>query len=167
MSKLPKLRSSGGMVQRHSRRIVLSLCTAALALLGARAPLAAQSAYPVNGKGELIVQNNRTVPVTVYLEGQPIERELGTVEALQTATFTLPRRAMREGSTVDLLIQPRGQLLLMARGYVMGDASHFGLVVPATPHQQKRAEKALLAADLEAVPVVTTSSTEVDQIDQD
>jgi hypothetical protein len=114
MSKRPTRRSSGAMVPTATRRIVLPLLTAALALVGVAMPASAQSAYQVSGKSELIIQNNRTVPVTVYLESAPFERELGRVEAMRSASFSVPEHLLREGETIDLLISPRGQLALRA-----------------------------------------------------
>ena len=154
MSKLPSLGSSGGMVQTVSRRIVLALLTVALALVGAVAPVRAQSAYHVGDKGELSIQNNRRVPVTVYWEGRPFERELGEVEPMSTATFSIPKAYLREGEMVDLLIVPRGQLALQAKAILSSHPAELALVVPATPHQQRHQEHEMLAWQMQHEPVV-------------
>lgn len=113
MSRHPILGSSGGMAPTTSRRIVLPLFLAAIALVGA-APAAAQSVYPIDN-GQLTVQNNRDVPVTVYLEGMPVEKRLGTIEPMRTATFDLPSWALRRPGPVKLFIHPKGQFPLEAR----------------------------------------------------
>jgi hypothetical protein len=134
---------------------VLPLLTAALALVGVAMPASAQSAYQVTGKSELIIQNNRSVPVTIYLESGPFERQLGRVEAMRSASFSVPEHLLREGETIDLLIEPRGQLALKAKAFVSDDVTQLGLVVPATPNQERRMDAALVAWDMRNPPVVT------------
>src|SRR5688500_344481 len=120
-----------------SKRRIVPVLTAALALLGAGAPVSAQSTYRSSDEAELLVQNNRSVPVTVYLEGPLFERELGKVEPMRSATFSVPK--LREGEMVELLIQPRGQIALKGRAF-MTDEALLGLVIPATPGQERRAQ---------------------------
>jgi hypothetical protein len=149
-----------------SRRMHLSLVTAALALVGASAPVHAQSAYPVGDETQLVVQNNREVPVTVYLEAAPFERELGKVEAMRTATFDLPDGMQREGKVVEVLVQPRGQLALSAKAMMSDDGSVLGLVVPATHGQEKRMERVMVAWNMQN-PVLVTQSTYIEEDIQD
>jgi hypothetical protein len=152
MSKLPIHESRGGMAAT-SRRIMLPLFTAALALAGFAMPASAQSAHRM-GSGELVIQNNREVPVTVYLDAVPLERELGTVEPMRSATFSIPEHMMREGEMVELLLTPRGQLALQARVLVSEEDTQMGLVVPPTRGQEKRLEKEMLAWQMRGEPVV-------------
>ncbi len=54
------------------------------------------------------VQNDRTAPVTVYMEYGQFDRRLGTVPAMQTATLSLPAWAVRGRATVELFAHPEG-----------------------------------------------------------
>jgi hypothetical protein len=108
------------------------LFLATLGLMCAAAPLSAQSVQLVDDGYTLTVQNDRDEAVTVYLDTTPFERTLGTVEAMRTATFSLPERVVHEGETVRLLIQPRTGLAIEARGMVRdpGDGVHLALTLP-------------------------------------
>ena len=105
---------------------------ATLGLMCAAAPLSAQSVRMVEDDYTLSVQNDRDEAVTVYLDSTPFERTLGTVEAMRTATFSLPESVGRDGETVRLLIQPRGGFALEARGMVRDsdDGVHLALTLP-------------------------------------
>ena len=106
---------------------------ATLGLMCATAPLSAQSVRLIDDDDFTVtVQNDRDEEVTVYLDAQPFERTLGTVEAMRTVTFALPARVAHDGETVRLLIQPRGGMALEARGMVRDwdDGVHLALTLP-------------------------------------
>lgn len=56
------------------------------------------------------VQNNRKVPVTIYLEAGVFDRRLGTVPALEMRTLPLPAWAVRGTSTVRLFAHPADEM---------------------------------------------------------
>lgn len=112
------------------------LSTLATALfLGAALPLAAQSSYPLRS-GEVMVQNNRDVPVTVYLEHQPLDLNIGTVEAMDIGTLSLPDWAVRNQDHVKLIVQPEGQLPLQADALIRSNGARFALMVPSSKGQK-------------------------------
>lgn len=111
-----------------SRQTMLRGLVTGLALISATTPLAAQG--PVDD-AQVTVQNNRDESVTVYLDAQPIELTLGTVEPLGTTTFDLPRHLVTEHETVRLLLRPEGGLLLEAQGIVTDETPRLALMVPS------------------------------------
>ena len=157
MSKHPIIASRGGMVPTASRRIVPSLAVAFALWGAAAAPLAAQSAR-VTSQGELVVQNNRTVPVTVYLDTDPIEQKLGTVEALRTASFALPTKALRS-DRIKLYLHPKGQLPLQAMGWISGKSDQFALLVPPGQGQELAVPAPVLASGAPNAPTLPTENT--------
>ena len=56
------------------------------------------------------VQNNRKVPVTVYLESGIFDRRLGTVPALEMKTLPLPAWAVKGATTVRLFAHPADEM---------------------------------------------------------
>jgi hypothetical protein len=76
---------------------------------------AAQSAQPVHdtappdtSANAVTVQNDRKVPVTIYMDWGPFDRRLGIVPPLQTATLPLPAWAVRDHETIRLFAHPEG-----------------------------------------------------------
>lgn len=105
-----------------------------LAMLGLTCiggPLGAQSTFPVTDDYTVTVQNNRDEQVTVYLDAHPFERKLGTVEAMRSATFSLPDWSVRGEERVRLLIQPRGDHALEAMAMLSGDGARLALMIPS------------------------------------
>ena len=136
------------------------LFLATLGLMCATAPLAAQSVQAIDDDYTLTVQNDRDEDVTVYLEMSPFERTLGKVEAMRTATFSLPDRIVRGEETVRLLIQPRTGLAIEARGMVRESehGAHLALTLP-----NKESDDVLMLVSSERVaagPSVTVHNKE-------
>lgn len=105
------------------------LMTTVLALSVAAAPLAAQSATTM--EGSVMVQNNRDVPVDVYLDRTPFETWLGTVGPTQIGTLDIPAWQLRDLDHVRLLVTPEGQSTLAADASSDGRGPAIALVVPA------------------------------------
>jgi hypothetical protein len=57
----------------------------------------------------LTVQNDRKVPVTVYLEYGEFDRRLGIVPAMQMTTLALPTSAVRGRENIRLFVHPDGE----------------------------------------------------------
>ena len=97
--------------------------------LSAALPLAGQTAHP-SGTPEVSIQNNRRVPVTVYLESNPIDLKLGTVDPLSVSTLRIPEWAFKDPEkSVSFFIQPTGQLPLQADAQLHA-GSRLALLIP-------------------------------------
>jgi hypothetical protein len=124
MSKQLTPRESGSR-----RRVARRLLLAALALTPVAGPLGAQSIRMIDEDEPLItVQNNRDEAVTIYLDTGPFEQKLGTVEPLTMATLSLPW-TVRGKETVKFLIQPKGEMGLMAEASVRDEVPRLSLLL--------------------------------------
>ncbi len=93
------------------------------------------------------VQNDRTTPVTVYLEAAGIDRRLGVVAAGDVATLQLPAWAVNGKSTVRLLARPEGAGVSVATPlFPLSGAVRVGLLVPPSG-----------IASIDSVPVPLTA----------
>jgi hypothetical protein len=110
-----------------------------LACIGA--PLGAQSRGPRTDDYTVTVQNNRDEEVTVYLDAPPFERKLGTVEAMRSATFSLPRWGVRGEERVKLLIHPRGDHAFKAEGMLSDEGARLALMIPSEDNVEVTTER--------------------------
>lgn len=78
----------------------------------------------------VVVQNNRTSPVRVYLDIGSQEVSLGTVNALDVATLVVPRWMVPYDEDVNIFVEPqRG--FEMQTGYIdLQPGQHVGIIVP-------------------------------------
>ena len=83
-----------------SRLLVLSFA-------GATALGAQPMSRPPRDTTDVVVQNDRTEPVTVYLETATGEFRLGRVGPLGTADLVVPRWLVGSGAAVDIFVHPR------------------------------------------------------------
>lgn len=75
------------------------------------------------------VQNNRNVPVTVFLERGDFDVRVGTVGPLRTAN--LPLEAwMIQHDAVQLFVHPEGQMDLESQVFNVRNGDRIGLIVP-------------------------------------
>jgi aromatic ring-cleaving dioxygenase len=75
------------------------------------------------------VQNNRNVPVTVFLERGDFDVRVGTVGPLQTAN--LPLEAwMLQNDAVQLFVHPEGEMDLQSQVFDVRNGERIGLIVP-------------------------------------
>lgn len=80
----------------------------------------------------LKVQNNRKVPVVVYLESGRFPRRLGTVSSGATQTLLLPRSTFEGLADVRLFVHPEGEAAdLTTQNFALPRAAQMSLVVPA------------------------------------
>jgi hypothetical protein len=77
------------------------------------------------------VENNRKVPVTVYLEYGVFDRRIGEVPAMQTATLPIPRWAPNQAS-VQLFVHPEGERDLETQNLSVTPGEQLALIVPAS-----------------------------------
>lgn len=128
----------------HSTIFVLSLATlATIAPTASQRPLLAavtdSSTYVVT------VQNDRSVPTTVYLEYGRFDRRLGVVPPMQTAILPLPAWALEGRTSIQLFAHPEGEEDLATQEFTVKPSERLAMVVPArgdmsaTSHSRMRA----------------------------
>lgn len=110
---------------------------AALLALGAIAsPLAAQSGgTSAATRAESVyvdIQNERPVPITVYLKSGRFDRRLVEVPARTTRMLTLPSWAVSGRNDVALLVHAEGQSDLGFRTFIVRSGDRLSLQIPAT-----------------------------------
>jgi len=77
------------------------------------------------------VQNDRKVPVTVYMDWGAFDRRLGTVPPFQTATLPLPAWAVDGRETVRLFVHPEGDAEDLATEELsLQPPGRLGVIVP-------------------------------------
>jgi hypothetical protein len=77
------------------------------------------------------VQNDRKVPVTIYIEYGVFDRRLGIVPALQTATLPLPAWAVRGHERVQLSAHPEGEVDdLSTQELTLRPPGRLGMLIP-------------------------------------
>jgi hypothetical protein len=77
------------------------------------------------------VQNDRKVPVTVYMEYGQFDRRLGTVPARQTGTVPLPAWAVKDHERIQLFVHPEGELEdLATQEFSLQPPAQLGMIVP-------------------------------------
>ncbi len=78
----------------------------------------------------VVVQNNRALPVRVYLEIGNQEVKLGSVDAMGVATLVVPRWLVQSGEEVNIFVQPKNGFE-MQTGYIdLQPGEHLGIIVP-------------------------------------
>jgi hypothetical protein len=80
----------------------------------------------------LTVDNQRTVPVTVFAEQGIYSVRLGDVAADSRATLRFPRAVVSPFATVQVFVRPRGGLDLATQSFTVRPGAHIGLRVPAS-----------------------------------
>lgn len=81
----------------------------------------------------LTVQNQRKVPVTIYLERGRFDRRLGIVPAYDTRTLPLPAWAVAGEASIRLVAHPAGEVAdLASQVFPLRAPARLGMVVP--PH---------------------------------
>ncbi|MEO5814737.1 MAG: hypothetical protein ABIT20_05610 [Gemmatimonadaceae bacterium] len=76
------------------------------------------------------VQNDRTVPVTVFVDRGEFDVRLGTVAPLQSATLRIPKWMSTENSDVRIYFHPEGAADLETETFAVHPGTRIGLVVP-------------------------------------
>ena len=79
----------------------------------------------------LTVQNQRKVPVTIYLERGRFDRRLGIVPAYDTKTLPLPAWAVEGETAIRLVAHPEGEVAdLATQVFSLHPPARLGMVVP-------------------------------------
>jgi hypothetical protein len=79
------------------------------------------------------VQNDRKVPLTVYMEYGDFDRRLGIVPALRTTSLSLPAWAVRGRDRIQLFVHPEGAVNdLATREFSLKPPARIGMLIPAS-----------------------------------
>ncbi|MEP7382866.1 MAG: hypothetical protein ABI910_14345 [Gemmatimonadota bacterium] len=105
--------------------LVAALMTSGLSLSVASPSFAQDAKHPA---ATVLVQNDRTVPITVYLEAGEFDVRVGRVGAMKTATLPLPNSFVRRGD-VQLFVHPDGELDLASQSFQVHSGMQLGLIV--------------------------------------
>ena len=143
------------------RTVLLALLCASAAPLGAPAG----GATPAGARPESVyveVQNERDVPVTVYVQYGLFDRRLGEVAAGQSATLAVPEWATRDRATLRLLVYAAGDAAdLGSKAFVVQSPGRLALVIPArgwTPPAPEDTMTAVLATEEVEATTITVEN---------
>jgi hypothetical protein len=87
---------------------------------------------PGEGTTTVTVQNNRAVPVTVFLETGRFDTRIGTVPADKELTLMVPEWVVRAKPTVEIFVHPEGEADLSSSTFDLSSGAHLFVKVPAT-----------------------------------
>jgi hypothetical protein len=131
-----------------ARTTILALT---LATLAGTAPMHSQqpllAAATDTSTNVVTLQNNRSVPVTVYLEYGRFDRRLGVVPAMQTATLPLPEGLLEGRATIQLFAHPEGENDLAAQEFTIQPNVRLSMIVPARG-EMSQANRGRMHADI-------------------
>ena len=107
------------------------LLAAATSTAAWAAPVSAQpnTALP-DSVATLTVQNNRNVPVTVFVEQGELDVRVGMVPALRTSTLALPSWVTEDRNELQVFVHPEGGIDLNAEVMAVKPGAHLALEVP-------------------------------------
>jgi hypothetical protein len=80
----------------------------------------------------VVVQNDRNVPVTVYVQTDATEARLAVVAPMTDSTIRIPDYLTAEGE-VSFFVHPNSETDEGTTPIEVGRGEHVGLVVPAKP----------------------------------
>lgn len=80
----------------------------------------------------VVVQNNRNVPVTLYVQNDETETRLATIAPLSNTTIRIPAYLTDQGE-VSFFVHPQHELDEGTAPMEVRQGAHVGLIVPAKP----------------------------------
>ena len=111
--------------------VVLALATLATVGSAQRPKQRLTAATTDTSANAVTVQNDRKVPVTVYMEYGTFDRRLGTVPAFQMATLPLPAWAVEGRERIQLFVHPEGEVEdLGTQELWLRPPGRLGMIVP-------------------------------------
>jgi hypothetical protein len=103
----------------------------ALSVMGvATVSAASPSRPPTTDVTSVVVQNNRSTPVRVYLDLDNQEITLGRVDGMDTRTFTVPRWLVHGTADVNVFVNPQRGLELQTGQIELQEGKQLGVIVP-------------------------------------
>lgn len=156
---------------RHSAHhfILRTLCTVTcMSALAALPALAQGSAGSGTARATIQVQNDRKVPITVFIERGDFDVRLGKVAAMRTATLNLPGWVLVGDAKVDLFVHPDGENDLASQSFHVKPGAQLAMLVQQgdhplwTPAPDDTMSTVLPVADLKATTVTVENSRKED-----
>jgi len=93
-------------------------------------PPAPEIPNPGEGTTTVTVQNNRAVPVTVYVERGEFDTRIGTVPANQESTLLVPEWLATERPSAEIFVHPEGEADLQSWSLELKPGAHLFVKVP-------------------------------------
>jgi hypothetical protein len=93
-------------------------------------PVALSAATPVPPPATLLVQNDRSTPVTVYVERGNFDQRLGTVAAYGIVKLPVPQVIAWDRSDVQILVHPKGGFDSATPDVTVRPGAEIGVLVP-------------------------------------
>jgi anti-sigma-K factor RskA len=144
------------------------LLAAATATAAYAAPLPVSPARTPPAAVTLTVQNNRSVPVTVFVDENDLDIRLGEVSAMRTATLVLPKWVSEAGNELQIFVHPEGGIDLNAQIYDVHPGAHLALEVPkgmnAPPQPAREMTATLPPNEMAATTVTVTNERDVEVV---
>lgn len=91
----------------------------------------AQHRTPTMQHAIVQVQNDRNVPVTIYVEHGDFDIRLGVVKPMQMANLRIPSWLEREGEDLQVYAHPEGGMDLATQHFTWRSGARLGVLVPA------------------------------------
>jgi hypothetical protein len=85
---------------------------------------------PGEGTTTVTVQNNRDVPVTVFIEHGEFDTRIGTVPADKEITLLIPEWIVQQQSTAEIFVHPEGEGDLGSWSLELSKGAHLLVKVP-------------------------------------
>jgi hypothetical protein len=124
-------------IQEETMKMQIATLALGVAMLAGAAPAhvtpRSQSAVLSDSLDKSVtVQNDRSVPVTVYMKLGPFDRRLGIVPPLKTSTLALPAWAVEGRQRIQLFAHPKGEVDdLATQEFKLEPPARIGMLIPA------------------------------------
>ncbi|MCC6318739.1 MAG: hypothetical protein IT361_13745 [Gemmatimonadaceae bacterium] len=99
--------------------------------IGAATLVAAEPAHAARDTTSVLLQNDRTVPVTVYLETGGREIQLGKVGPMATSTLVIPRWLVSYETPLHIFVHPANGDDQDSGLLEVNTGDRIGVIVPA------------------------------------
>lgn len=142
-------------------------CTATLASTPTRAQAMTPAARTA-ARATIQVQNDRKVPITVFIERGDFDVRLGKVAAMRTATLNLPDWVVTGNAKVEIFVHPDGETDLASQSFDVTPGAKLGMIVqpgdmPAwSPSPDDSMSAVLDCGDLKATTVTVENPRKED-----
>lgn len=121
------------MRARMNSGIVATLATVGVLAAFASSVLAQGNTGTASSRQSTVqVQNDRKVPVTVFVERGPFDLRIGVVGPMQTTTLRLPPWVASDGEAIRIFVQPEGGEDLESQELIVHRDVQLSVLVPAS-----------------------------------
>lgn len=125
-------RSTVPITARTAARITACITTCITACLTtfSAVPATAQAPMaPASARSTIQVQNDRSVPVTVFIERGDFDVRLGRVDAMRTSTLALPAWVVMGNAKIELFVHPDGENDLASQSFDVQPGAQLAMIV--------------------------------------